>query len=292
MEATTLRRPRLFLSPLRVLSLILCALLIIAACYLYARLIEVDWLRIKQVSIPVRNLPAAFENFLIVHLSDLHVTELGKREKRLPAMVNGINADAIFITGDFAQNEEGSALAASIVSQLKPKYGIWGIGGNWDSNDTLDAMEAAGLKMLRNEVDVIEVDNENLGIVGLRFDVAMRAVSLEEQRRVISRLKSRLPPEIPLILLSHMPRIIDAAQEEDIDLVLAGHTHGGQVRIPFGPAIITPSDMGLWRSKGLFKYEETHLYISPGIGLEPGPDWIKVRFWCRPEITALRLVKA
>jgi hypothetical protein len=152
-------------------------------------------------------------------------------------------------------------------------------------------MQDAGLKMLKNEVDVIEVGGEKLGIIGLRFDMAMRAVSLEEQRRVISRLESRLPAGAPTILLSHMPRISDAAQEEDIDLVLAGHTHGGQVRIPFGPAIITPSDMGVWRSKGLFKYKETFLYISPGIGLEPGPDWIKVRFWCRPEITVIRLVK-
>jgi predicted MPP superfamily phosphohydrolase len=112
-------------------------------------------------------------------------------------------------------------------------------------------------------------------------ETALPVYSTEKQREIIAGLKQRLPEDAPTILLEHMPRIIHAAQEEDIDLVLSGHSHGGQVRIPFGPAIETPSDLGVWISKGLYKFKSTYLYINPGIGLEPGPAYILVRFWCR-----------
>jgi hypothetical protein len=220
------------------------------------------------------------------------VNELGSREKKLPQMVNTIGADAIFLTGDYAQTDEGEVLAASVIAKLEAEHGMWGVLGNWDSKRTARLLEEAGVKMLQGEADMIEVGGEQLGVIGLDFDDAMRAVPTEKQRQNISRLRARLPEGIPIILLEHMPRIIHAAQEEDIDLVLAGHTHGGQVRIPFGPAIETPCDMGVWYSKGLFKFKNTFLYINSGIGLEPGPDWIQVRFWCRPEITVIRLVSA
>jgi len=264
-------------------------ILIIGLCYAYGRLIEVNWIKIECVDIPIRGLPAEFEGFKIVQLSDLYVTELGKREKKLPAMVNSIGADAIFITGDFARTAAGEKIAASIISKLEARHGIWGVSGNWDSTQTLKACEDAGLQMLMSETDTIEIGEKHLGIIGLRVGVATRVVNTETQRKAIAKLKAELPAGAPIILLEHMPRIIHAAQEEGIDLVLSGHTHGGQVRIPFGPAIVTPSDLGIRTSKGLYEFKDTYLYINPGIGLEPGPDFIRVRFWCRPEITVITL---
>ncbi len=291
---------RNFLKRFRSVLLIPIVCVFIGLCYLYGRLIEVDWIKIKYINTPIRGLPEEFEGFKIVHLSDLHVTKLGRREKKLPMMVNSIDADAIVITGDFTHTREGEtfvtrdgeAIAAAIVSQLKAKYGKWGVDGNWDSTQTIKACEEAGMKMLLTKADVIEVGGKKLGIIGLRQGVAYRAVSIETQRNIISRLKSQFPDGTPVIILSHMPRIIHSAQEENVDLVLSGHTHGGQVRIPFGPAIETPSDMGIWYSKGLFKFKNTYLSINPGIGLEPGPDYIQVRFWCRPEITVIVLRQA
>jgi predicted MPP superfamily phosphohydrolase len=277
------------LKKFRSLLLIPVVLAVIAACYLYGRLIEVDWIRIKHVDMPIQGLPAEFDGFRIVQLSDLHVTEFGKREKKLPAMVNSVGADAMVITGDFTQIPEGDKIVASLISQLEAKHGKWGVEGNWDSTQTIRACEEAGLKMLMTETDVIKSDGEMLGIIGLRYGDTSQVVGMEAQRELISDLRSRFPDDAPVILLAHAPRIIRAAQEEDIDLVISGHTHGGQVRIPFGPAIETPSDMGVWYSKGLFKFKETYLYINPGIGLEPGPDYIQVRFCCRPEITVFVL---
>lgn len=262
---------------------------IIGLCYAYGRLIEVDWIKVERIEISIRGLPEEFDGFKIIHLSDLHVSKMGKREKKLPAMVNAVGADAIFITGDFAHTSGGEKLAASLISRLEAKQGIWGVSGNWDSNKTARACEEAGMKMLETETDTIEINGKALGIIGLSFAEALPFYSTEEQRAIIAGLKSKLPVGAPVILLQHMPRIIHAAREEDIDLVLSGHTHGGQVRIPFGPAIETPSDLGVWISKGLYKFNGTYLYINPGIGLEPGPDYIQVRFWCRPEITAITL---
>ena len=274
---------------LRSLLLIPIVLGIVGVCYLYGRLIEVDWIKIERIEVPIRGLPEEFEGFKMVHLSDLHAKKLGKRERQLPSMVNALKADAIFITGDFADTRDGTKIAASVIGQLESKYGKWGVPGNWDSNQAIRACEDAGLKMLLTETDAIEIDGQILGLIGLRFDDAVPVLSTKAQRGIISGLRSHLPDGIPIILLEHAPRIIHAAQEEGIDLVLSGHTHGGQVRIPFGPAIETPSDMGIWYSKGLHKFKDTYLYINPGIGLEPGPDYIQVRFWCRPEITEIVL---
>lgn len=261
----------------------------IGLCYAYGRLIEVNWIRIKRVEIPIRRLPAEFDGFKIVHLSDLHVAEMGRREEMLPILVNSLGADAIFITGDFADFDRGIIHAASIISRLQAKYGKWGVLGNWDSRETEKACEEAGLKILMAETETIERNGRQLGIIGLRFEDTLPFYSTEEKSDIIAGLKSEFSTGTPVILLAHLPRTIRAAQEEDIDLVLAGHTHGGQVRIPFGPAIITLSDMGIWISKGLYKFKDTHLYINPGIGLEPGPAYIQVRFWCRPEITVVIL---
>ena len=264
-------------------------LAIIGFCYLYGRFIEVDWIRVKHVDIPIRGLPLEFDGFTIVHLSDLHISEMGRREKKLAKMVNSVGADAIFITGDFADTDKGLEIAASIIAQFQSEDGIWGVLGNWDSNGTVAMSRAAGLKMLRTETDSIERGGRKLGIIGLRFDDAVPVLTTQAQREIIADLKSRFPGDIPVIVLEHAPRIIHAAQEEGIALVLSGHTHGGQVRIPFGPALETPSDMGIRYTKGLYKFKDTYLYINPGIGLEPGPDYIKVRFWCRPEITVIVL---
>ncbi len=264
-------------------------LFIVGACYLYARLVEVNWIKIKRLDLPIKRLPKEFEGFKIVHLSDLHINSMGKRERKLAPMVNSIGADAIFITGDFSDTKEGEHIAASILAQLKSKYGMWGVLGNWDSNRTKKACNEVGVKMLLSQTDVIEIDGAKLGIIGLRFDDSLRILTTRRHREIISGLKAKLPDGIPVILLEHEPRIIYAAQDEGIDLVLSGHTHGGQVRIPFGPALETPSDMGIWYSKGLYKFKDTYLYINPGIGLEPGSEYVKVRFFCRPEITVIVL---
>ena len=282
-DAKSLRRQ---LRPLLAIPIVLG---VFALCYVYGRLIEVDWVKIEHVDIPIRNLPEEFDGFKIVHLSDLHIDEIGKREEKLPEMVNTVGADAIFITGDYAQSRNGEKLAASLISQLKAKHGMWGVLGNWDSNETTKALEEAGMTMLKAETDTIEIDGQRLGIIGLRLEDALPFYSTEQQSEIVAGLKAKLPEGVPVILLSHLPRVIRAAREENIDLVLAGHTHGGQVRIPFGPAIVTLSDLGVWISKGLYEFDDTYLHINPGFGLEPGPDWIQVRFWCRPEITVITL---
>ncbi|GAB4348635.1 MAG: metallophosphoesterase [Candidatus Abyssubacteria bacterium] len=276
---------------LRVLTLLLGLAVVASLCYLYARFIEVDWLKVRRVEIPVQNLPQSFEGFRIVHLSDLHCGASGERERKLPSLVNSLQADALMLSGDFAETEEGEKNRrlrhCPTRGQIRQVGGL----GNWDSGYTITTLKSAEIKILLNETDVIEIGDESIGIIGLRFSVASRRNPLPNQRKTIADLRAQLPDR-PVVLLEHFPRIIHAAQDEKIDIVLAGHTHGGQVRIPFGPALITPSDMGVWRSRGLFRLKDTYLYINPGVGLEPGPDYMKVRFFCRPEVTLIVLRKA
>lgn len=278
------------LKQFRSILLIPVVLFVIGACYAYGRLIEVDWLKIERLEVPIHRLPEEFDGFKIIHLSDFHIKEMGKREKKLIPMVNSVGADAIFLTGDYTDRGEHLKIAVNVIEQFESKYGMWGVLGNWDSDIWVTlTLKGHGVRMLRSEVDTIQIDNARLGLIGLRFDDAVPILAMESKRKIIANLKSRLPEDIPLILLAHEPHIIHTAKAENIDLVLSGHTHGGQVRIPFGPAIETPSKMGIWYTKGLYEFGDTLLHINPGIGLEPGPDFIQVRFWCRPEITVITL---
>jgi predicted MPP superfamily phosphohydrolase len=110
----------------------------------------------------------------------------------------------------------------------------------------------------------------------------------ERDARRLAAVAAQAPPDVFRVLLYHSPELISIAPKFDINLYLCGHTHGGQVRLPLYGAVLTSSRLGKRFEMGYYRLEDTHLYVSRGVGLE-GMSAPRVRFLCPPEITLFSL---
>jgi predicted MPP superfamily phosphohydrolase len=271
---------------------------------LYAWRVEPTWLRTVRVRVPVRRLPAAFEGFTIAHLSDLHHSKGVTVDylRRAVATANAAGADLIALTGDYiTRGERWVEGVAEAVSGLRAPAGVYAVMGNHDyhgdpsdhrregrtvrrwgderlADRLAESFRRGGVRVLRNEADEIRRGGQTLQLAGLD-DLWSRRFDPEAAMRGLRR-------DAPVIAMSHNPDTWRELASRGADLVLSGHTHGGQISLPIcGPVIRACRDRRLTR--GLYALNNCHLYINPGIGyLHP------VRFNCRPEITLLSLSKA
>jgi len=170
----------------------------------------------------------------------------------------------------------------TLISQFKARLGIWGVPGNTDhlfidGKGLADVLRPAGIRILVNQAERLQVDvGKYFWLVGVDDPV--------EGFANLSEALGSVPPGSPEILLAHGPKIFEKAIQEKINLVLVGHTHGGQIGIPF---LIHLSDYANRTPymKGLFKKESTQMYVNRGIGTK----MLNVRFLCRPEITLIEI---
>ena len=140
------------------------------------------------------------------------------------------------------------------------------------------------IHLLRHQARLLDLgDGRQLALLGIdcSHDLPYDAAILQE-------LTAALPPAVPRILLYHSPELMPEANAGNIDLYLCGHTHGGQIRLPFYGALLTSSQLGKQYEMGHYQAGRTHLYVSRGIGLE-GLSAPRVRFLCPPEITLITL---
>lgn len=241
--------------------------------------IEPNWIRVKRVTISNADLADVLREVTVVQLTDLHVPErLGFRERSLIRKVNGLDADVIIITGDFLDEISELPATVELLRSLKAKVGIYGVPGNTDYHrfkieGLAKELAAAGVTMLRNEVAIIALPNgKSLHLAGLDDPVTKRARMKETL--------AKLPSAVPAILLSHSPEIYGEAVGAGVSLVLSGHTHGGQIGIPFLVEQTSYADRTRFL-RGVFHDGKTSMYVNPGIGTKKLP----VRFLCRPEVT-------
>ena len=246
------------------------------AAAFYAWLVEPYWLEVTRHSAV---LPG--HTLRIVHLSDLHTRGLGRREERMVQLVERERPDLIVMTGDFLTGRGGTpatradiAGVKAVVSRLRARLGVYAVPGNWEYWRGLGRphvlVEGTGARMLRNSA--VEV-RPRLWLVGLDDecagdpddDLAFRGV----------------PRGAAAIAILHSPapfrRLAPRAP-----LVFAGHSHGGQMRLPFLPPLwLPPGTEGFvagWYSSG-----NSRLYVSRGVGTSVLP----LRLWCRPEIAVV-----
>lgn len=230
-----------------------------------AFLVEPNWPELETV-----RLKAHLKKPLrILLLSDLHLeSEPSRREKFLHGL-RDLKPDLVFLTGDVLQLDVKEApRLKSLLAELQPSLGHYACLGV----DNEKTISAAGVNILANRGVLIDREGEKIGICGL-LPITGRNKAYES----ISGASVR-------IALNHTPDLADEAAEQGADLYLCGHTHGGQVRIPFWGAIITNSNSGKKYEAGLYKCGRTHIYTSRGFGLEPRPA-PQVRFFCRPQAT-------
>jgi uncharacterized protein len=226
-------------------------------------------------------LPQAFDGFTILQLSDLHVEMSEAAMDRVVALLEGASYDLCILTGDYRAKTWGPHEAAiSGVARVRAavRGEVYGVLGNHDTILMVPALEAVGITMLINEGKIIERAGERIHLAGIDDAHYYRMDNLD-------KAAADIPPGAFSILITHTPEIYRQAAHADFDVLLSGHTHGGQIclpgRIPITLDSVLPRSMG----SGAWRYHDMIGYTSVGAGSSVVP----VRFNCPPEITLHRL---
>ena len=192
---------------------------------------------VKQNDIRSMKIPKRFDGYTILHLSDLHVDSSQDAIERLKIILQNINYDLCVLTGDYRGKTFGpykAALAGMSRVCAEIKKPIYGVLGNHDTIRMLPGLEAMGIRMLLNECETLEVNDYRIHLAGIDDAHFYRADNIE-------KAASGIPSDEFSILLSHTPEIYRPAALADFDLLLSGHTHGGQICLPGGIPIALDS---------------------------------------------------
>jgi hypothetical protein len=242
-----------------------------------------------EASIPVRDLPPALEGFTIGLVSDIHSSPFmtKKQMDEYCAALMSLGTDLIVVPGDFvnSQTEEVYPFAESF-SALRAPCGVYGVLGNHDfyapdPDRVAREVDACGVRLLRNDSVIIGKNGARFALMGID-DVG-------RSDRATSHMQSAargVPDALPRILLCHRPYFLEEAAAMGMDLVLSGHTHGGQIVLGrIGPVILTPAAIASPYVWGKYSRGRTQMYVSRGIGTVGLP----MRVNCPPEVTRITL---
>jgi predicted MPP superfamily phosphohydrolase len=265
-------------------GLIAAPLVAVSSMSAYARLIEPYQYRISETDIYIRNLPKAFEGFRITQLTDIHHSRiLGIEEvRRVVKIAEQTKPDLFVLTGDYTTSyRRYIEPCAEALSMLSAPEGVWAVLGNHDHYTdpelTTRALERQHITVLNNAHTSLQRGSDAIQLSGID-DWSWNAT---DWQRAFSGLKANTPT----ILLSHQPSVLDLEQTQAVALILSGHTHGGQLKLPVIGAPARFATQDLKYARGLFRSGETQLYVSAGTGVIGLP----LRFGVRPEIAVLRL---
>lgn len=243
-------------------------------------------LEVNEFKIAVPALPREFQNYRIAFLSDLHVASF--MQQRLYAtcldVIRGHGVDAVILGGDFVTWAKDIRVMAEVLTDgLAARDGSFAVLGNHDYWADADAVIAAlthrGVRFVHNRSVAIR-----------RGDAELHIAGIEEVYRGnpdVDGTLSAIPVDVPRIVVSHHPDIIDKIGDQRIDLLLCGHTHGGQIRAPFFGALLVPAWHEAKYDQGFFQVRNTLMYVGRGVGAVP-----PVRVLCRPEVPIFDLVRA
>ena len=229
-----------------------------------------------------QDLPSAFEGFTILQISDLHVDFNEAAMRRLAELVDKLKYDICVLSGDYRGKTFGPHEAtvkglADIKAHIAPP--IYAVLGNHDTILMVPEMEAMGIRVLLNESETIARGGQKLHLAGIDDAHYYRVDNIE-------KAASSFPHGEFSILLSHTPEIYRQAAHAGFQILLAGHTHGGQICLPGSVPITLDSVLPRYMGAGAWKYRELIGYTSVGVGTVIVP----VRLNCRPEITLHRLL--
>ena len=251
----------------------------------YPIFIERNLVQLNRYKIPIPNLPLSFHGFTLAHLTDVHLGALVSPSfvEEIVHRANRLNTDIIVCTGDYVHQRntiEEIDKVWPVLSKLTARYGVYSVLGNhdhWaDTARSLYWLERSG-QNIRHQCKPIYKGRERILLGG--------AGDFWEDELKINEAFSCSDQDDCKILLSHNPDSVDTDFQTPLSLVLSGHTHGGQVVLPFLGARRLPVENKAY-SSGLISTPKTPLFISRGIGWSTLP----VRFNCYPEIAVLELV--
>lgn len=215
------------------------------------------------------------KSLLVAHVTDLHTEGLGKLERKVIEAIQSEKPDMILITGDVATPGGSAKGYEDVLSKLKAPLGVYFVQGNWEY---WEPVKELGQILKKN--NIVDLTNksihllENIWLVGLDDELA-GSPDLEVYKTIPKRSK--------IISIFHSPSLFKAIKNKT-DLAFAGHSHGGQVRLPFTGPLWTPEGTDKYES-GWFEEGRTKMYVSRGLGNSILP----IRFNCRPEIAFIKV---
>lgn len=267
--------------------------LFVLALLSYAYFIEPNSIKIERQDLDLDCIENKKTDYNFVQISDLHFT--GETEEKTLLKISKLVAEqkpsAIFLTGDLIANESGASNAVKFSSMLTTDFPLYIVFGNWDYwsmdfdlGDFRKNLESAGAIVLVNSNRKISLGGDSYYILGVK-DPYTSGDNEQDLEKSLSNTSN--DPKGCKILLAHSPNVIKYAKNKDIDLILVGHTHGGQVYIPLVSEYLIPTrrEAGRGFVSGLYTIGEDKMYVNRGLGTSLLP----LRFLAPPEITVIKI---
>lgn len=258
------------------------------ALILYGFYYEPQRLKLSRYTLESLKLPLGTK-LKVLHLGDLHMERLTRREERILAHIEQEQPELILFSGDFlnlSYLHDPTAIAdlRIFLNSLHAPLGVYGVTGSpaVDLPELFpELIQDTGLTLLNNQEIEIDTGNGKISLTGL--------FCTHNPDKDFAQLQAfHSPSNLFSILLYHTPDIAPLAQDAGFDLQLSGHTHGGQIRLPGFGALYTASFYGKLLEGGLYRLKQMTLFVTRGIGLE-GASAPRVRLFCPPEIAIFTL---
>lgn len=277
-----------------IIKFIIIFILIIAAILLYSRFIATKGLVTKEYKITSSSIQDNFHGFKIVHISDVHYgrTTDKKDLNNMVKEVNLLKPDIVVLTGDLIDrdtklDDDLKGEISEALSSINANVGKYAISGNHDSNfsEWENIINDSGFKNLNDTYELIYNDGYTpILLAGLSSNLNNQVDITERYNKILEYSNNENIKELYKILLIHEPDYINNIDYSNFNLILAGHSHNGQVRLPFIGGIILPNGAKKYY-KEHYKINNTDLYISSGIGT----SGISFRLFNKPSINFYRL---
>ena len=267
---------------------------------------ETDSLEITKYEIENEKIPKEFNNFKIVQISDLHNKSFGKDNKRLLETIDSQNPDIVVITGDLVEGDNKDFnIALNLIDELLKKYKVYHIIGNHEQKSLIkkhkelyktyfDKLYKKNIVNLDNEKTKVEKDGKYINIYGLIIPLEYYPYFFKNYKNKNMQLKqdfiNNKLGEINIdeynILLAHTPFFFEDYEKYGVDLVLAGHVHGGIIRLPKVGGLLSPNREFFPKYDfGKYIKNNTTMLLSKGLG----GSKVLIRFACKPEIVSITL---
>lgn len=261
----------------------------------YAAGIEPYWIETVHLDLFAPRLPEAFEGYTLVQVSDLHLRQIGRRERLLQRLLTELPpADLIAVTGDLIHTPAGIAPFLRLAESFQSRDGAYAIFGN---SEHKNGVRPYAFSRTLAEHGITPLMNRHVRLTRGESQIALVGVDdpVNDKDRLDEALDG-VPNDLFTLLLMHSPDGIAEAVVRGVDVVLSGHTHGGQIRLPWVGAPYTHSLLGRRMSDGYYSRRRlrraigirpgrTQLYVTRGLGV----SGVALRFLARPELTVITL---
>jgi predicted MPP superfamily phosphohydrolase len=237
---------------------------------------------LDHIELQLPGLPASFDGLRVAHVTDLHLGRWTRSMQPLAMRLAEQRPDLVAYTGDYMTDpgDEDAAFAGLEIfaKHVRPAFGSFGVFGNHDSFDLIERVQQLPIRWLNQEAIEIEKGGDCIEVLGLTRSAAAREDAVKLAATLHAK-SAELSNPFRLLLVHHPDRMMTAS-DLGVDFMMSGHTHGGQVRLPWGQVLMNSSVLPNDLSSGLLRHRQTVAAVSRGVG------WVKlpIRLFCPAQL--------